>query len=120
MKRYVDFTAGMIWGLLFFLIPGSTSGLYGFPLYDAIFGGVFDRPGSLFATLAVLSVPYIALSALAFTLYRFIVNRVTQKSSERDKQFLRTFLKFLIGFYVALVVYVTIGLIGFSQGEFSL
>ncbi|OGY57757.1 MAG: hypothetical protein A3C03_00085 [Candidatus Colwellbacteria bacterium RIFCSPHIGHO2_02_FULL_45_17] len=120
MKKHVDFIVGMTCGFLFFFTSGYASGLYGLPLYDAILRVGFDMPENLLGTLAILSIPYILFCVLVFGLYRLIMSRARSEPNKTQGGFFRSFLRFLIGFYLALTAYIVIGLIGFLQGEFSL
>jgi len=107
MKKHTDFIAGVVWGLLLFLAPTFASGLFGLPFYDSVTKSI--------PSLVLL---YLISSFLAFILYRFIFRRKDNPNASKGN--IRSFSVFMLGLVVSFAIYLAIGLIGFSQGEFSL
>lgn len=118
-KIFLDLTAGLFSGIVLTFIPSLFSGLYGFWGIDFILRFLPSLNKSfLLLSLGVLTL-YWLVSVPLFILYSS--SAFFKKTHQTEGKFHRgPLLLFLVGVMVAILFYFLFGLLGFSQGEFSI
>ena len=121
MKKYLaSFIIGLVWGLLFFLTSSLFSGVYGFPFYDPISSILPVMSGNLLSSTLLLGIVYIVISIPIFAIYFFLLSHRNKELGSNVSVLIKNFTYFTIGFFIILIMYLAIGLIAFSSGEFGL
>ncbi|OGY97823.1 MAG: hypothetical protein A2855_03005 [Candidatus Liptonbacteria bacterium RIFCSPHIGHO2_01_FULL_57_28] len=114
MRKYLGDTLwGMIVGFLMFFMPSLTTGLYGFWGFDFLYDN-FDKSG----VVTLLSLLYLCTYFILFLLYRIVRSFISLDSLGKNQ--VVSFLFFLFGGVIGLIVYLATGVIGFSSGDFGL
>lgn len=117
MKK--NLIAGFLGGIIFFVLPTLPSGSYGFFGYENLAKTFPFIEGSFLLTSATLLIFYMIISLPIFILYSLFFIR-KKHGGENQKTYITSFLVFYVGFIMAFLAFLTIGLIGASRGGFGL